>query len=101
MLDLAQLRDEIEPFALRLLLKETPEEQKRLLWEAQDEMFLAWGIDAHMHPERGPHQGVSDLVNAPGLASVASSQGVTLEHVLGAEDFRDLLDRLIPANPDR
>lgn len=99
-MDLSDLRDEIAPLALRLLLQETQEEQVRLL-KAADRDLRVWGIDAHMHPERGPHQGVSDLVNAPGLALVASTQSVMLENVLNAEDFQDLLDRLIPAMSDR
>jgi len=93
-------KDAIESLALKLLLKQSKEEQINLLWAAQDEL-QELGIDPHMHPKRGPHQGVHDLVNAPGLSEVAFLRGVTTEHVLGAEDFRDLLDRLIPANPDR
>jgi hypothetical protein len=93
--------EEIERYALELLLKESADEQRRLLGEADHELLSTWGIDAHIHVDRGPHQGVHDVVYAPGLKDILSLFSVTPEHVLGAEDFRDLLDRLIPANPDR
>lgn len=98
-MDLGQLREEVEPLALKLLLKETPEDQQRLLAQADHEL-MAWGIDAHFHLNRGsPNQWVSDLVEAPGLSLVASNMSVSLESVLAAETFRDLLDQLIPAVP--
>jgi len=102
---LGAYHDEIESVALRLLRKESKEDQYRLMLEA-DRQLLQWGIDAHFHPSKedpvgSSFQFVSDLVNAPGLKSVCNSLGVNLENVLEAENFEDLLDRLIPANPDR
>lgn len=90
----------IEDLALKLLLAEAPEDRRQLLYWAQDQMQEVWGIDPHVHPERGPHQGVHDLTHAPGLTTVMNARGIIAENVLGAEDFEDLILRLVPGSWD-